>query len=57
MAVQINGKVSVTVSSKEFALAWYRALTLYFLRVSSLRPHFEPWTAVGTRVRGSLAAR
>jgi len=43
--------------SKGFALTWYRALTWYFLRLSSPRTHFEPWTAVGTRGRGSLAAR
>ena len=36
------------VCSKGFALTWYRALTWYFLRVSSLRTHLEPWTASGT---------
>jgi len=48
---------TATRVSKWFALIWYRALTWYFLRVSSLLTHFEPWTAVGTRGRGSLAAR
>ena len=43
--------------SKGFVLTWNRALTWYFLRVSSLRTHLEPWTAVDTRGRGSLAAR
>ena len=43
--------------SKGFALTWYRALTWYFLCVSSLRTHLEPWIANGTRGRGSLAAR
>ena len=43
--------------SKEFALTWYRALTWYFLRLSPPRTHFKPWKAVGTRGRGSLAAR
>ena len=28
--------------SKGFALTWYRALTWYFLCVSSLRTHLEP---------------
>jgi len=37
-----------TCVSKGFALTWYRALTWYILRVSSLRTHFEPWTAVVT---------
>jgi len=43
--------------SKGFALTWYRALTWYFLCLSSLRTFLEPWTAVDTRGRGSLAAR
>jgi len=43
--------------SKALALIWYRALTWYSLRLSSPRTHFEPWKAVGTRGRGSLAAR
>ena len=43
-------------SSKAFALTWYRALTRYSLRLSPPRTHFEPWKAVGTRGRGSLAA-
>ena len=44
--------------SKGFALTWYyRSLTWYFLCLSSLRTHFEPRNAVGTRRRGSLAAR
>jgi len=42
--------------SKGFALTWYRALTWSLFRVSSQRTHFEPWTAVSTRERGSLAA-
>ena len=46
-----------SLCSKGFALTWYRALTWYFLRLSSLRTHFEPWKAVGTRGRGSPAAR
>jgi len=45
------------ISSKGFALTWYRALTWYFLRLSPPRTHFKPWKAVGTRGRGSLAAR
>jgi len=48
---------AANTSSKGFALTWYRALTLYFLRVSSLRTHLELWTAVDTRGRGSRAAR
>ena len=32
-------------------------LDRYVLRLSSPRTHFEPWKAVGTRGRGSLAAR
>jgi len=36
----------------------HRALTWYFLCLSSLRTHFKPWKAVGTRGEGgSLAAR
>ena len=46
-----------TSTSKAFALTWYRALCWYFLRLSSPRTHFKPWKAVGTRERGSLAAR
>jgi len=42
---------------KALALIWYRALTWYILRLSSPRTHFESWKAVGTRGRGSLAAR
>ena len=41
-------------SSKAFALTWYRALTWYFLGLSSPRTHFEPWKAVGTRGRAPL---
>jgi len=43
--------------SKAFALIWYRALTWYFLGLSSSRTHFEPWKAVGMRGRGSLASQ
>jgi len=43
--------------SKGFALTWYRALTWYFLCLSSLRTHFKPWKALDTRGRGSLAAQ
>jgi len=43
--------------SKALALIWYRALTWHVLPLSSPRTHFEPWKAVGTRGRGSLAAR
>jgi len=49
--------VRSAASSKGFALTWYRALTWYFLHVSSPRTNFEPWKAVGTRGRGSLTAR
>jgi len=49
-------KVPATYS-KAFALTWYRALTWYSLRLSPPRTHFEHWKAVGTRGRGSLAAR
>jgi len=38
--------------SKGVALTRYRALTWYLLRVSSLRTHLEPWTAVDTRGGG-----
>ena len=51
------GTRPINLSSKGFALTWYRALTCYFPRLSSLRTHFEPWKAVCTRGRGSLAAR
>jgi len=34
---------------KAFAQTWYRALTWYFLGLSSPRTHFEPWKAVGTQ--------
>jgi len=47
----------VSNHSKAFALTCSRALTWYFLRLSSPRMHVEPWKAVGTRGRGSLAAR
>jgi len=40
-----------------FALTWYRALIWYSLRLSPPRTHFEPWKAVSTRGRGSLAVR
>jgi len=43
--------------AKRWPQAWYRALTWYFLYLSSPRTHFEPWKAVGTRGRDSLAAR
>ena len=45
------------IHSKGFALTWYRALTWYFLRLSPPRTHGKPWKAVGTRGRGSFAAR
>jgi len=48
---------ATTTTSKVFALIWYRALIWYFLRLSSPRTHFEPWKAIGTRGRGSPAAR
>jgi len=44
-------------TSKGFAQTWYLALTWYFLRLSSLRTHFEPWKAVGTQRSDSLAAQ
>ena len=47
----------VSGPSKAFALTWYRALTWYSLRLSPPRTHFEPWKAVSTWGRGSLAAR
>jgi len=50
-------QAGLRASSKGFALTRYRALTLYFLCLSSARSHFEPWTAVATRRRGPLAAR
>ena len=42
-------------SSKAFALTWYRALIWYRVCWGLPRTYFEPWKAVGTRVRGSLA--
>jgi len=44
------------VYSNAFALTWYLALTWYRVLWSPPRTHFEPWKAVGTRGRGSLAA-
>jgi len=52
-----EGGAPVTWPSKAFALTWYRALTWYFLGLSSPRTHFEPWKTVGTRGRAPLAAR
>ena len=43
--------------TRGLSLTWYGGLTCYFLHLSSLRMHFEPWKAVGTRGRNSLAAR
>ena len=57
VALGLFHRMQVRKRSKAFALTWYRALTWYFLRLSSLRTYFEPWKAVGTRGRGSLAAR
>jgi len=44
------------MGSKAFAPTWYRALTWYSVPWSPPRTHFEPWKAVGTWGRGSLAA-
>jgi len=49
-------RVSRHLYSKALALIWYRALTWYRVPWSPPRTHFEPWKAVGTRGRGSLAA-
>jgi len=43
-------------SSNAFALTWYRAFTWYRVRWNPPRTHFEPWKAVGTPGRRSLAA-
>ena len=47
----------VCIYNNALVLIWYRALTWYSLRLSPPRTHFEPWKAVGTRERDSLAAR
>jgi len=52
-----HARMHACVCCKGFDLTWCRALTWYFPRLSPPRSHFKPWKAVGTRGRGSLAAR